>query len=88
MSKKNKIDRKKFKKMSIEDRVQMVENLYIDFPRNDKTIKAIRQHHAYAKFASEPEGLLIQGSPPTILNAPIPLATSLWSPNENGHTRI
>src|SRR5712692_10446558 len=54
-------DRKKYKKMPIEDRVQMVENLYIHFPRNDRTLKAIREHHAHAKFASEPEGLLIQG---------------------------
>ena len=54
-------DRKKYKNLPIEDRVQMVESLYIHFPRNEKTLKAIREHHTHAKFASEPEGLLIQG---------------------------
>src|SRR5260370_35258609 len=54
-------DRNKYKKLPIEDRVQMVESLYIHFPRNEKTLNAIREHHAHAKFASEPEGLLIQG---------------------------
>lgn len=54
-------DRKKFKNMPIEDRVKLVESIYIHFPRNEKTVKAIREHHAHAKFASEPEGLLIQG---------------------------
>jgi len=54
-------DRKKFKNMPIEDRVKLVESIYIHFPRNEKTLKAIREHHAHAKFASEPEGLLIQG---------------------------
>src|SRR5216683_1683518 len=54
-------DRKKYKKMPIEDRVQMVENLYVHFPRNEKALSAIRDHHAHAKFANEPEGLLIQG---------------------------
>ena len=58
---KSKNDRKKYKKMPLEDRVQMVEHLYIHFPRNDKAIKTIREHHAHAKFANEPEGLLIQG---------------------------
>ena len=59
--KKTNNDRKKYKKMPVEDRVQLVESLYIHFPRNDKALKAIREHHAHAKFASEPEGLLIQG---------------------------
>lgn len=59
--KKTNNDRKKYKKMPVEDRIQLVESLYIHFPRNDKALKAIREHHAHAKFASEPEGLLIQG---------------------------
>lgn len=54
-------DRKKYKNMPIEDCLLMVENLYIHFPRNEKAFKAIRDHHAHAKFANEPEGLLIQG---------------------------
>jgi Cdc6-like AAA superfamily ATPase len=54
-------DRKKYKNTTIEDRVLMVENLYIHFPRNEKAFKAIRDHHAHARFANEPEGLLIQG---------------------------
>jgi Cdc6-like AAA superfamily ATPase len=58
---KSKTDRKKYKKMPIEDRVKMVENLYVHFPRNDKALNTIRDHHTHAKFANEPEGLLIQG---------------------------
>jgi len=38
----------------------MVENLYIHF-REREAFKAIRDHHAHARFANEPEGLLIQG---------------------------
>lgn len=54
-------NRKKYKNMPIEDRLKMVETLYIHFPRNAKALSAIRDHHAHAKFANEPEGLLIQG---------------------------
>jgi len=59
--KKTNTNRKKYKDMPIEDRLLMVENLYIHFPRNEKAFKAIRDHHAHAKFTNEPEGLLIQG---------------------------
>ena len=54
-------DRKKYKKMPIEDRVQLVENLYIHFPRNEAALKAIKDCHTHAKIAREAEGLLIQG---------------------------
>jgi len=55
------IDRKKYKKMPIEDRVRMVENLYIHFPRNEATLKAIKDCHSHAKVSKESEGMLIQG---------------------------
>lgn len=59
--KKTNTDRKKYKNVPIEDRVQMVENLYIHFPRNETTLKAIRECHSHAKLSKEAEGLLIQG---------------------------
>jgi hypothetical protein len=54
--KKTDTDRKKYKNLPIEDRLLMVENLYIHFPRNEKAFKVIRDHHAHAKFANEPRG--------------------------------
>lgn len=59
--KKPKIDRKKYKNMPIEDRIRLVENLYIHFPRNETALKAIKECHNHAKAANEAEGLLIQG---------------------------
>ena len=60
--KKTDTDRKKYKNMPIEDKVQMVENLYVHFPRNENAFKAIRECHAHAKLSNEAEGLLIQGN--------------------------
>jgi|SoiMethySBSTD1v2_1073268.scaffolds.fasta_scaffold04443_10 Bacterial TniB protein. len=54
-------DRKKYKNMSIEDRIRLVEDLYIHFPRNDAALKAIKECHEHAKVANEAEGLLVQG---------------------------
>ena len=59
--KKTDTDRKKYKNMPIEDRVKLVENLYIHFPRNETALKAIKDCHAHAKIAREAEGLLIKG---------------------------
>jgi type II secretory pathway predicted ATPase ExeA len=59
--KKPNTDRKKYKNMPIEDRVKMVEDLYIHFPRNEATLKAIRDCHRHAKIAREADGVLIQG---------------------------
>ena len=54
-------DRKTYKKMPIEDRVQMVEKLYIHFPRNQAALNAIRNCHSHARLSKESEGILIQG---------------------------
>ncbi len=54
-------DRKKYKNIPIEDRVRLVEDLYIHFPRNAAVLKAIRECHNHAKTANEAEGVLIQG---------------------------
>jgi type II secretory pathway predicted ATPase ExeA len=61
MSKKTNSDRKKYKNMPIKDRVKLVENLYIHFPRNEAALKAIKECHSHAKLAKAPKGLLIQG---------------------------
>jgi type II secretory pathway predicted ATPase ExeA len=60
MSKKT-TDRKAYKKMPIEDRVQMVEKLYIHFPRNQAALNAIRNCQSHARLSKESEGILIQG---------------------------
>lgn len=54
-------DRKKYKNMPIEDRIRLVEDLYIHFPRNAAALKAIEECHNHAKAANEAEGVLIQG---------------------------
>ena len=54
-------DRKAYKKVPIEDRIRMVERLYINFPRNQSALKAIGNCHSHAKLSKEPEGILIQG---------------------------
>lgn len=54
-------DRKKYKNMTIEDRIRLVENLYIHFPRNEDALKAIADCHKHARRAGEAEGLIIQG---------------------------
>ena len=54
-------DRKKYKKLPIEDRIEMVEKLYIHFPRNIAALNAIKDCHSHAKLAKESEGILIQG---------------------------
>lgn len=59
--KKTNIDRKDYRKMPIEDRIQLVENLYIHFPRNEDALKAIKECHIHATRANEAEGLLVQG---------------------------
>src|SRR5215207_6293391 len=60
MSKKQ-TDRKTYKKVPIEDRIQMVERLYINFPRNHSALNAIGNCHSHAKLSKEPEGILILG---------------------------
>jgi type II secretory pathway predicted ATPase ExeA len=60
MSKKQ-TDRKTYKKVPIEDRIQMVERLYINFPRNQSALNAIGNCHSHAKLSKEPEGILILG---------------------------
>ncbi|MGZ5434546.1 MAG: TniB family NTP-binding protein [Pyrinomonadaceae bacterium] len=59
--KKPNTDRKKYKNMPIEDRIRLVENLYIHFPRNEKVLKAIKECHSHAKVCKQSEGILIQG---------------------------
>jgi len=54
-------DRKTYKKVPVEDRIQMVERLYIHFPRNQSTLNAIGKCHSHVKLSREPEGILIQG---------------------------
>jgi type II secretory pathway predicted ATPase ExeA len=54
-------DRKINKKVPIEDRIQMVEKLYIHFPRNQGALNAIGNCHSHAKLSKESEGILIQG---------------------------
>lgn len=54
-------DRKTYKKVPIEDRIQMVERLYINFPRNQSALNAIGNCHSHAKLSKEPEGILILG---------------------------
>jgi type II secretory pathway predicted ATPase ExeA len=54
-------DRKIYKKVPIEDRIQMVEKLYIHFPRNQGALNAIGNCHSHAKLSKESEGILIQG---------------------------
>lgn len=54
-------DRKKYKKMQIEDRIRLLEDLYIHFPRNAAALKAIEECHNHVKTANEAEGVLIQG---------------------------
>lgn len=54
-------DRKTYKKVPIEDRIQMVERLYIDFPRNQSALNAIGNCHSHAKLSKGSEGILIQG---------------------------
>ena len=54
-------DRAKYKKMPIEDRLQLVESLYIHFPRNEAALKSIHACHTHAKRSNESEGILIQG---------------------------
>jgi DNA transposition AAA+ family ATPase len=61
MPRKPNFDRKNYKKMPIEDRVQMVEQLYIHFPRNEAVLNAIGRCHSHARLSKESEGLLIQG---------------------------
>jgi type II secretory pathway predicted ATPase ExeA len=59
--KKTNTDRKRYKNISVIDRVQMVENLYIHFPRNETALNAIKECHTHTKVSNEAEGLLIQG---------------------------
>ena len=54
-------DRKAYKKVPVEDRIQMVESLYINFPRNQSALNAIGNCHSHAKLSKEPEGILILG---------------------------
>ncbi len=59
--KKTDSDRRKYKNIPVIDRVQMVEKLYIHFPRNETALKAIKECHTHTKVSNEAEGLLIQG---------------------------
>jgi type II secretory pathway predicted ATPase ExeA len=54
-------DRRAYKKLPIEDRIQMVAKLYIHFPRNQGALNAIGNCHSHAKLSKESEGILIQG---------------------------
>ncbi len=54
-------DRTKYKKMPVEDRIQMVEKLYIHFPRNIAALSAIKDCHYHAQLSKESEGMIIQG---------------------------
>jgi len=47
--------------MPVEDRLRLVENLYISFPRNEAALKAIKDCHSHAKLSRESEGMLIGG---------------------------
>jgi ABC-type molybdenum transport system ATPase subunit/photorepair protein PhrA len=55
-------DRAKYKKMPIEDRMQLIETLYVHFPRNEVALKSIHSCHTHAKRSKESEGILIQGN--------------------------
>src|ERR1041385_9343219 len=55
-------DRARYKKMPIEDRMQLIETLYVHFPRNEVALKSIHSCHTHAKRAKESEGILIQGN--------------------------
>src|SRR5215212_247986 len=55
-------DRTKYKKMPIEDRMQLIETLYVHFPRNEVALKSIHSCHKHAKRSKESEGILIQGN--------------------------
>lgn len=62
MSKNNKkFDRKTYAQMPVEDRIKMMESIYIHFPRNEEAMKSIRHCHQHARVSGEAEGLLIQG---------------------------
>jgi DNA transposition AAA+ family ATPase len=58
---KSQTDRAKYRKMPIEDRMQLIKSLYIHFPRNEAALRAIHACHTHAKRSNESEGILIKG---------------------------
>lgn len=58
---KSQTDRAKYRKMLIEDRMQLIKSLYIHFPRNEAALRAIHACHTHAKRSNESEGILIKG---------------------------
>lgn len=50
-----------YRHMSIEERIRLVEQIYISYPRLEAVIKKIEHCHSHAKHSAEPECLLITG---------------------------
>lgn len=50
-----------YRNMSTEERIRLVEQIYINYPRLEEVIKMIEHCHQYSKHSAEPECLLITG---------------------------
>lgn len=50
-----------YRHMSIEERIRLVEQIYISYPRLEAVIKKIEHCHNHSKHSAEPECLLITG---------------------------
>jgi DNA transposition AAA+ family ATPase len=59
-------DREKYRAISIDERIELVENLFINHPSFERCFKQIEECHQYSKISSEPQCLLITGEEPGV----------------------
>ena len=58
--------RERYRAMSVEERIELVENLFINHPSFERCFKKIEECHQYSKISSEPQCLLITGEEPGV----------------------
>ncbi len=80
MMEKKRQKRPDYSKMSMDERKQKVEQLYVKYPRHEEVIHQFAYCHNHSKIAAEPEGLLLEGpagmgkdDPTEALHAKLPL---------------
>lgn len=58
--------REKYREISIEERIELVENLFINHPSFEGCFKKIEECHRHSKISAEPQCLLITGEDPGV----------------------
>jgi DNA transposition AAA+ family ATPase len=58
--------REKYRAISVEERIELAENLFINHPSFERCFKKIEECHQYSKISAEPQCLLITGEEPGV----------------------